>query len=110
MQALMQATSWSRQGLCWRRSATRPASWWMIFKIYGGEIMITIAKLIKLKTDDGLMEMNDDIPLGKNYVVDTDTKRIVRGFNLEYGKEWEREIIFTPSDGFLPTELLEIPE
>jgi len=71
--------------------------------------MIVKAKLIKRKTDDGLIELEDHVPLGKVYEVDLSTRAIRRGKNIEKSVFWEREIILTEGQWF-PTELLEICE
>ena len=69
--------------------------------------MITEAKLIKRKTDDGLMEIEDHIPLGKIYEVDLSSRQPVKGKNIEKSVFWEREMILSDGEWF-PTELLEI--
>ena len=67
------------------------------------------AKLVKHKTIDGLMEIFEDIPLGKIYEVDLDSIEVVDGFNFEKDISWKnRKIISTINDGILPLELLEI--
>lgn len=71
--------------------------------------MLVTAKLIKRKTDDEMMEIGDNVSLGKIYKVDLSTKQMVKGYNWEKGKIWEREMIRADGDWF-PTELLEIEE
>jgi len=72
---------------------------------------IVTAKLIKHKTDDGLVEMKDDIPLGKIYEVDLNSIQTGHGFNMVKRIKWEREVIYA-KDGnewlWFPTELLDI--
>jgi hypothetical protein len=73
---------------------------------------IVKAKLIKRMTADGLTELHDHIPLGKEYNVDLSTRHLSAGINFVKGKRWVREIINTIGDdvGWLPTELLEIDD
>jgi hypothetical protein len=70
------------------------------------------ATLIKRKTDDGLIEIHDHIQLGKEYLVDLDSRSMQKGYNLVEGKAWEKEGILVISSGgrWLPTELLRIEE
>lgn len=72
---------------------------------------IVSADLVKLKTDDGLVEMKDHIQIGAQYNVDMNSKRMVKGFNIEKKILWEREVIdIVDSEGrwWMPTELLSI--
>jgi hypothetical protein len=67
---------------------------------------IVMAKLIKRKTDDGFVEVNDDIPLGKEYIFDLNTKQIMKGIHIPTSTYWEREMIRDiVNDGYMPTEL-----
>lgn len=67
------------------------------------------AKLIKHVTNDGLMEMKNDIPLGKIYNVDSDTLRNVRAYNVEKRKHHIKMMVMdVNNNAFLPMELLEI--
>jgi hypothetical protein len=68
--------------------------------------LVTLKKRI---TDDGLVEVHEDVCLGKYYIVDMGTKQMATGYNFRRGKEWRREIINTvgDSEGWLPTEILE---
>jgi len=74
--------------------------------------MIGIAVLIKTKSDDGLFNIREDIPIGKEYFVDLDSRRVVKGYNTVHKVEWKKEIINLIDDelchGWMPTELLEI--
>lgn len=76
-----------------------------------GQKNIATATLIKHTTDDGLVEMKDDIPLGKIYQVDLDTIRNGEGFNTVKKVKWEREVVDV-LDGqhwkWMPTEILSI--
>jgi len=74
---------------------------------------IVTAELIKRKTEDGLVEMNDDIPIGKIYQVDLSTIRTGKGLNTVHNIKWEREVIDVKDDDagdwrWMPTELLSI--
>ena len=73
--------------------------------------MICVAHLIKHKSDDGLMEMNAGVPLGKMYLVDTDTVRECDFFNTECGKTHTKVMVNVVDEdgkllGILPCELL----
>ena len=67
------------------------------------------AKLIKRKTDDGMMEIQNDVPLGRIYKFDLKTKRMQKGMHLDTKTIWEREMVLVEGSWF-PTELLEIEE
>ena len=75
-------------------------------------VAISVAKLIKTKSDDGLFEIKDGTLLGKEYFVDLNSRRVVRGYNIAHKVEWKREIINLIDGelcyGWIPTELLEI--
>jgi len=71
--------------------------------------MLNKLKLIKRKTDDGLMEIEDNIPLGKIYEVDLSTKKSLRGMNIQTGQLWERLMVQIDGQWF-PLELLEVIE
>ncbi len=64
-------------------------------------------RLIKRATDDGLVEVNDDVPLGKEYLADWDTRKMETGYNIPYGQFWKRELVWIDNTWF-PTELLEV--
>jgi len=72
--------------------------------------MIVSARLVKRKTDDGLMEMSEGAPLGKEYLVDLSTRAMKKGYNYIHDKSWQREMIRDVAGGWLPTELLEVDE
>ncbi len=71
---------------------------------------LTEAILVKRMTTDGLVEVLEDVSIGKAYVVDLATRHLSAGINVVKGKRWVREIIHTVGDdeGWLPTELLDI--
>lgn len=67
------------------------------------------ATLVKRITDDGLVEIRDEIPLGQVYQVDLETVCMMRGLHIQSRALWEREMIWDAvAGGYLPTELLEI--
>ncbi len=70
--------------------------------------MIVTARLIKRRTDDGLMTMADHVSLGKEYQIDLKTRCIRRGVNFLQNKKWKREMVQDDTGGWLPIELLEI--
>ena len=70
---------------------------------------IVKAKLIKHKTDDGLMEMQEDIPLGKIYLIDSDSLQNVQAYNMEKHVRHEKMMVNDiTNDAYLPMELLEL--
>jgi hypothetical protein len=69
--------------------------------------MIVTAKLTKRQTSDGLLEMGDQISLGREYRVDLSTIQIRGGYNFIHRVEWEREMVQDIEGGWLPTEMLE---
>lgn len=78
-------------------------------------MMPATAKLIKHATHDGLMEINDDVPLGKIYRVDLDSRRIAGFKNTKVNKLHSKTIISTIDGagkvtGYLPLEILQILE
>lgn len=70
--------------------------------------MIRNATLIKTTTDDGLVEMQDGVEVGRVYTVDDRTIRMAEGFNHVLKKRWVRLIITVCGGGWFPTELLRI--
>lgn len=70
---------------------------------------IVHAKLIKRITDDGLMEVQDDVFIGRKYRVDLDSLMVLNLFNVDVKKAHCKELITNVEEGGqLPTELLEI--
>lgn len=71
--------------------------------------MITTAKLIALKSDDGLFEVQEGVAIGTEYLVDTDTRAFAVMVHKS-GIVHHKEIIFEypHSGGWLPVCLLEI--
>ncbi len=70
------------------------------------------ATLIKHKTNDGLVQVWEQVPIGKEYTVDLDSRCVSSGYNYKKNKKWKREIINMIGDdiGWMPTELLNIQE
>lgn len=72
---------------------------------------LVIGKLIKRVSDDGFFEIEDHIPIGKEYLVDIDSIRKGKGFNIPKKMVWEKEIIDVVDESkmaWMPTEMLEI--
>lgn len=73
--------------------------------------MIVIARIKKLITDDGLMEVSDHIKIGQEFRVDTNCKEIMTFEHIETGEEHDKEMIqMYPHvlGGWLPMELIEL--
>lgn len=68
------------------------------------------AILIKKETDDKLVSVFEHVPLGKENLVDLDSRRMAKSFNVTKNIAWEREIINTVDNdrGWWPTEMLKI--
>ena len=71
---------------------------------------IVKAKLVKLITDDGLVSVEDDVEIGKEYLVDLDSMHVCEGYNHELDEIWSRLIIYDAFGGWLPRELIEFVE
>jgi hypothetical protein len=64
-------------------------------------------KLVKRKTDDGMIEVHDNIQLGKIYKVDLDTLQKQKMYNTILRKVHEKEMIFdVEANGWFPYEIL----
>lgn len=64
------------------------------------------------KTHDGLVEVNDEVPLGKTYVVLEPGILLMHGRNLDRGLDWVRPVFWTLEDDggdrrWIPAELCE---
>jgi hypothetical protein len=81
---------------------------------------LVVAKVAKHSTADGVAFFFADVPIGAEYLADLDTRRILDWRDLLTGIDTAREsivIIGTHSAGnpgrslgYVPTELLDIPE
>ena len=71
---------------------------------------LVTARLIKRVTSDGLIEINDDVPIGRRYTVDADSRGSYNGYNYALRKSWNRELVWDRNGGWLPTELLDIDD
>lgn len=71
------------------------------------------ARLVKQQTDDELVSVNDGVPLGREYVVDLNSRQRHKLFNVPSGRFHEKEMI-EAVDGdewaWYAAELLEIRE
>lgn len=66
------------------------------------------AALIALRTADGLVECGEGVEVGREYLVDVDTRRTVQLFNFEHGCRHTKEIINAVDGAWLPMELLRL--
>lgn len=74
------------------------------------DMPVVTAVLRKTQTNDGLVEMEDDIQLGKEYRVDLNTIRTLTLKTIDKGDRHERKFIMEIDSGkWLPVELLFIP-
>lgn len=68
---------------------------------------VITARLTKRATTDGLVEFWDETPIGREYQVDLDSRRIIPMLNLESGVHHSKEMVRDVVDGgWLPTECL----
>jgi hypothetical protein len=63
-------------------------------------------ELVKKATDDGLVEFEDDVPLGRKYLVDMESTRVILLLDDTTGGCHMKEIIYTVDGMWLPTECL----
>lgn len=72
------------------------------------------ATLIKRVTEDGNASIKDDVPLGKTYQVDLDTRKVYDMYNVETHKFHSKEAIYAKdpegSWSLFVTELLLIED
>ena len=66
------------------------------------------ARLKKLRTDDGLVEMEEHIQLGKIYLVDENSMQQVGWHNFIAHKTVTRASICADNGEWLPLELLDL--
>jgi hypothetical protein len=71
-------------------------------------VFLTRARLIKRVTDDGMFKVFEDVPIGREYVIDLDSLRSARFYNINKEQFHTKDIVNTQEGGFLPMELLEI--
>lgn len=64
------------------------------------------ATLIKLKTDDGLVEFHPDVPLGKVYKIDLSLVKTMEMYNHVKNVSHMKEMVWDMRGGWLPTEVL----
>jgi hypothetical protein len=70
-------------------------------------VKIVKARLKARATTDGLVEFNDNVPLGKEYTVDADTIAEMSMLNTEKNIEHTKVIVREyPGGSWLPMELL----
>lgn len=70
---------------------------------------VVVATLVKRMSEDGLVEARDGVPLGKRYLVDLDSRRRVRMFNVVRRAFHDKEIVNeVGSNAWLPLELLAV--
>jgi hypothetical protein len=67
------------------------------------------AKLVKLSTDDGMVQMLDGVPLGKEYEVDVNSICVQKMYNMPLDTFHTKEIVWASNGLWLATELLDIP-
>lgn len=64
-------------------------------------------ELTKTITDDGLIEFEDDVPVGRRYLVDLDSRQVVAlQVDGAPGCFHMKEIIYTIDGAWLPVECL----
>lgn len=71
---------------------------------------IVKARLVKKETEDKQMQVNPDIPDGKEYFVDLDVKQEFEFLNQETRVVHKKMMVRNVSGGYLPVELLEFGE
>jgi hypothetical protein len=70
--------------------------------------MLIQAELVKRATADGLVEFEDDIPLGRVYLVEVDSHQVLMLLNDETGDCHMKEVIYTDEGVWLPVECLKL--
>lgn len=69
---------------------------------------IVKARLIAHAPEDGLVEFRDDVPLGTQYDVVLETRRVADLFNSDRQRIHSKELISTPCGCWLPMECLRL--
>ena len=67
------------------------------------------AKLVKRATADGMIVIKEEIPLGKEYLVEEPEYDTLTLWNIHYKQKHTKRVIMIENQWF-PTELLEIEE
>jgi len=67
------------------------------------------ATLVKKITDDELMEVFENVEVGKKYQIDPSSEMMIRGFNVEKGVSWIRKMVKLEDGTWFPSELLDWP-
>lgn len=68
----------------------------------------TKATLIKRKTNDGFWEVEDNVPIGKEYMVDRKSIKVVKAYNIP-SNVFHKAMVIKCSEGVLfPLELLKL--
>ena len=71
---------------------------------------IVKATLIRHATLDGMVEIWEDVPLGKTYEVILESRRTVTLYNIKHQVNHQKEIIDAISGRWLPLECLKLEE
>jgi hypothetical protein len=75
------------------------------------KMRLVTAKLIKRATEDGLIVVDDHVPVGKEYTIDLDSMAVHQMWNYEKEQGHSKEIVAIVEDGkragWVPTEILE---
>lgn len=66
------------------------------------------ARLAKLATDDGLVEFKDGVELGREYLIDLDSKQRCWMRNFDRNVRHEKELVYADNGRWLPFECLEL--
>jgi hypothetical protein len=66
------------------------------------------ATLVKRRTDDGFMEMNDDVPIGKVYEVEAGSQRTMQMVHVPTGTPHSKVMIRDVAGGWLAVEMLRL--
>ena len=66
------------------------------------------ARLIALATADGMIEFSEDVPLGRTYHVDLQSRRSAVLYNFERCCSHEKVIVQDQSGYWLPMECLKV--
>lgn len=67
------------------------------------------ARLVKRASDDGFVEVEDDVELGREYEVDPATQRVVQLRHIPSGTIHTKEVVDARGGGLHFVELLDLP-